>query len=111
MRGTRAIHLDLAIFYVFLALGMLAKGPVAPLLAAVIIGLFATAKHDFRLLLRTLWIPGYCSFARYLYPGMLRYRFEIRTSYASLFSNTTWRDLAPTYITTPNHSGISYQLR
>lgn len=51
-------YLDLAIFYVFLALGMLAKGPVAPLLAAVIIGLFATAKHDFPLLLRTLWIPG-----------------------------------------------------
>lgn len=51
-------YLDLAIFYVFLALGMLAKGPVAPLLAAVIITLFAAAKHDFRLLLRTLWIPG-----------------------------------------------------
>ena len=51
-------YFDLAIFYVFLALGMLAKGPVAPLLAAAIIGLFAAAKHDFRLLLRTLWIPG-----------------------------------------------------
>lgn len=51
-------YLALAIFYVFLALGMLAKGPVAPLLAAVIITLFATTKHDFRLLLRTLWIPG-----------------------------------------------------
>ena len=49
---------DLTIFYGFLALGALAKGPVAPLLAAVIIALFATAKHDFRLLLRTLWIPG-----------------------------------------------------
>ena len=51
-------YLDLAIFYLFLALGMLAKGPVALLLAALIIALFATAKHDFRSLLRTLWIPG-----------------------------------------------------
>ena len=51
-------YLDLALFYVFIALGMLAKGPVAPLLAAIVIALFATAKHDFRLLMRTLWIPG-----------------------------------------------------
>ena len=50
--------IDLAIFYLFLALGMLAKGPVAPLLAALIIALFAAAKRDFHLLLRTLWIPG-----------------------------------------------------
>jgi 4-amino-4-deoxy-L-arabinose transferase-like glycosyltransferase len=48
----------LVAFYVFLALGTLAKGPVAPVLAAVIIIIFAAAKHDFRLLLRTLWIPG-----------------------------------------------------
>jgi 4-amino-4-deoxy-L-arabinose transferase-like glycosyltransferase len=51
-------YLNLALFYVFLALGVLAKGPVAPLLAAVIIALFAAAKHDFKLLVRTLWIPG-----------------------------------------------------
>jgi 4-amino-4-deoxy-L-arabinose transferase-like glycosyltransferase len=50
--------INLVIFYLFLALGVLAKGPVAPLLAALIIGLFAAAKHDFRLLPRTLWIPG-----------------------------------------------------
>lgn len=51
-------YLDLAVFYVSIALGMLAKGPVAPLLAAIVIGLFAASKHDFRLLVRTLWIPG-----------------------------------------------------
>jgi len=48
----------LAIFYCFLALGMLAKGPVAPLLAAIIIVIFVAKKGDFRLLVRTLWIPG-----------------------------------------------------
>jgi 4-amino-4-deoxy-L-arabinose transferase-like glycosyltransferase len=56
-------YLDLAVFYVSIALGMLAKGPVAPLLAAIIIALFATAKHDFRLLVRTLWIPGILLFS------------------------------------------------
>jgi len=59
-------HRYLAIFYCFLALGMLAKGPVAPLLAAMIIVIFAAAKRDLWLLLRTLWIPGillFCALA------------------------------------------------
>jgi 4-amino-4-deoxy-L-arabinose transferase-like glycosyltransferase len=48
----------LAAFYIFLALGTLAKGPVAPALAAVIILIFAAAKRDRRAAFRTLWIPG-----------------------------------------------------
>ena len=52
----------LAIFYAFLALSTLAKGPVAPFLAAVIIFLFAVAKGDLPLLKRTLWIPGIALF-------------------------------------------------
>jgi 4-amino-4-deoxy-L-arabinose transferase-like glycosyltransferase len=48
----------LALFYCFLALGMLAKGPVAPLLAAVIVVTFAAAKSDYGVLRRTLWVPG-----------------------------------------------------
>jgi len=53
----------LAGFYCFLALGTLAKGPVAPLLAAVIIVIFAVAKSDYRLLWKTLWGPGILLFA------------------------------------------------
>jgi hypothetical protein len=48
----------LAAFYIFLALGTLAKGPVAPALSAVIILVFVTVKRDWRTFLRTLWIPG-----------------------------------------------------
>jgi 4-amino-4-deoxy-L-arabinose transferase-like glycosyltransferase len=44
--------------YIFLALGTLAKGPVAPALSAVIIFLFIAVKRDWRAILRTLWIPG-----------------------------------------------------
>jgi 4-amino-4-deoxy-L-arabinose transferase-like glycosyltransferase len=51
-------HIDLAAFYIFLALGTLAKGPVAPALAAVIIFLFVAAKRDWPTIPRTLWIPG-----------------------------------------------------
>ena len=59
-------HRYLAAFYFFLAMGTLAKGPVAPLLAGLIVVLFAAAKSDYRLLWRTLWIPGvllFCALA------------------------------------------------
>ena len=45
-------------FYLFLGLGTLAKGPVAVLLAALIIVAFAAIRRDGRLLLRTLWPAG-----------------------------------------------------
>jgi 4-amino-4-deoxy-L-arabinose transferase-like glycosyltransferase len=48
----------LALFNIFLGLATLAKGPVALFLAAVIIVVFAMAKGDYRLIWRTLWIPG-----------------------------------------------------
>lgn len=52
----------LALFYFFLALGALAKGPIALLLAALIIFFFAALKHDFALAWKTLWIPGIALF-------------------------------------------------
>jgi 4-amino-4-deoxy-L-arabinose transferase-like glycosyltransferase len=48
----------LALFYVCIALGMLAKGPVAPFLAAAVIVLFAVVARDFRVVVRTMWPPG-----------------------------------------------------
>jgi 4-amino-4-deoxy-L-arabinose transferase-like glycosyltransferase len=48
----------LAVFYGFLALGALAKGPVAPLLAFGIIVIFAALQRSGRVILSTLWVPG-----------------------------------------------------
>jgi 4-amino-4-deoxy-L-arabinose transferase-like glycosyltransferase len=48
----------LGLFYLFIGLGTLAKGPVAPFLAAVIIVLWAIAVREYRLIARTLWVPG-----------------------------------------------------
>src|SRR5215471_7272442 len=48
----------LAAFYSAAALGMLAKGPVAPFLAAAVVVLFAVAARRPSLITRTLWIPG-----------------------------------------------------
>jgi len=48
----------LAGFYCFIALGTLAKGPVAPFLAGVVIVAYAIAARESRLILKTLWLPG-----------------------------------------------------
>jgi 4-amino-4-deoxy-L-arabinose transferase-like glycosyltransferase len=56
----------LAGFYAFMALGMLAKGPVAPFLAVMVIVLYAVALREARLLFKTLWLPGiilFCAIA------------------------------------------------
>jgi 4-amino-4-deoxy-L-arabinose transferase-like glycosyltransferase len=54
----------LAIFYAFLALGTLAKGPVAPAFAAITIIAFAGLRRDWAAIRRSLWIPAiaiYCA--------------------------------------------------
>src|ERR1700683_4106054 len=56
----------LGVFYAFMALGMLAKGPVAPFLAALVIVLYAIAVKDWRLILKSVWLPGiilFCAIA------------------------------------------------
>jgi 4-amino-4-deoxy-L-arabinose transferase-like glycosyltransferase len=52
----------LALAYIFLGLALLAKGPVAPVFALVIVVLFAVAKGDYRLIARTCWLPGIALF-------------------------------------------------
>ncbi len=48
----------LAASYCFLALGTLAKGPIAPALAAAVILLFLAIRRDGRALAGSLWLPG-----------------------------------------------------
>lgn len=48
----------LVVFYAFSALGMLAKGPVAPFLAGALVVAFAALRREGKLILRTLWWPG-----------------------------------------------------
>ena len=58
----------LAAFYIALALGTLAKGPVAPALSAVIIFLFVGVKRDWRAIPRTLWVPGIALYLAVMLP-------------------------------------------
>lgn len=48
----------LVLFFFLTALGMLAKGPVAPFLAGTIIVLYAVVARKPRLIVKTLWLPG-----------------------------------------------------
>lgn len=59
---------QLLIFYICLALAMLAKGPVGPFLAVAIIVVFALVRRDWRLLQRTAWIPGILTFCAVALP-------------------------------------------
>lgn len=58
----------LALFYFVMALGMLAKGPVAPFLAAAIVVLFAAVAREWRLVLKSLWLPGILLFCVVAFP-------------------------------------------
>jgi 4-amino-4-deoxy-L-arabinose transferase-like glycosyltransferase len=56
----------LVLFYAFMALGMLAKGPVAPFLGAVVILLYCAMVREPLLAVETLWFPGiliFCAIA------------------------------------------------
>jgi 4-amino-4-deoxy-L-arabinose transferase-like glycosyltransferase len=55
-------RLWLAAFYALLGVGMLAKGPVAPGLAVMIVGAYAILRRDAKIFLRSLWWPGFLLF-------------------------------------------------
>src|SRR5262249_3194163 len=61
-----ARKLYLGLFFAFIALATLAKGPVAVALAVIVLTLYAMAAKDYSLIRRTLWLPGvmlYCAIA------------------------------------------------
>jgi len=58
----------LGLFYASIALGMLAKGPVAPFLSAAVIVVFAAATREWRPVLKTLWFPGILLFCAVALP-------------------------------------------
>jgi 4-amino-4-deoxy-L-arabinose transferase-like glycosyltransferase len=55
-------RLWLAAFYALLAVGALAKGPVAPALALLLVTTYASVRREAGILLRSLWWPGFAIF-------------------------------------------------
>ena len=58
-------------FYSFAGLGTLAKGPVAAFLAGLIIFAFTALRRDWRLVLRTLWLPGIALYVAVVLPWFI----------------------------------------
>ncbi len=58
----------LAVFYGFMGIGMLAKGPVAPFLAILVIVGYCAVMRDWRSVLKTLWAPGIVLFVAIVAP-------------------------------------------
>jgi 4-amino-4-deoxy-L-arabinose transferase-like glycosyltransferase len=60
--------ISLAAFYGFMGVGMLAKGPVAPFLAALVIVVYSVAVNDLRWIWKTVWLPGLVLFSAVAVP-------------------------------------------
>jgi 4-amino-4-deoxy-L-arabinose transferase-like glycosyltransferase len=52
----------LLVFYALLGVGALAKGPVAPALALLVVGLYAAVCRDGKVFVRSLSVPGFLLF-------------------------------------------------
>jgi 4-amino-4-deoxy-L-arabinose transferase-like glycosyltransferase len=61
----------LLIFYGLLGVGALAKGPVAPALAMLVVGAYAVLRRDGKIFLRSLSVIGFLLFAAIVLPWYL----------------------------------------
>jgi 4-amino-4-deoxy-L-arabinose transferase-like glycosyltransferase len=59
------------LFYALLAFGALAKGPVAPALAVLVVGTYAALRRDGKIFVRTLSVPGFLLFFAIVVPWYL----------------------------------------
>lgn len=71
--------------YVFLAIGTLAKGPVAAGLGGLIVVVFCLLRRDFKSALRTLWLPGILLYAAIVLPWYLSVQLENPTFFRVFF--------------------------
>ena len=95
--------------YFFLALATLAKGPVAPFLALLIIVAFCLVLRDFKVLARMLWLPGSPSISLSCCRGTCWCRFVIRNSCESSSWSTICNASARTCSSISSRSGTSFR--
>jgi len=67
----------LLIFYGLLGVGALAKGPVAPALAVLVVGAYAVLRRDGKIFLRSLSIPGFVLFFAIVLPWYLAVQHQV----------------------------------
>src|SRR5579859_6853668 len=59
------------VFYALLGIGALAKGPVAPALAVLVVGAYAAVRRDTKVFVRSLSVPGFLLFFAITLPWFL----------------------------------------
>ena len=102
-------RIDLIAFYICMALGTLAKGPVAPALAAVVIFIFVAVKRERQVLWGTLWIPGVIVYLAVMLPWYVAvqvrnpqfFRFFILEHNLSRFSSNVYHHPQPFWFYLP----------
>jgi 4-amino-4-deoxy-L-arabinose transferase-like glycosyltransferase len=67
----------LAAFYVLMGFGTLAKGPVAPFLAALVIVPFAAIRRNLRIVVQSLWLPGIALFLAVALPWYIAVQIRV----------------------------------
>jgi len=71
--------------YFFTGLATLAKGPVAPFLAGLIICAFALLRREWKIILRTLWWPGIVLYFAMVLPWFVAVQHENPTFFREFF--------------------------
>lgn len=95
--------------YVFLAVATLAKGPVAPVLAGIIVLIFCGLHHDMKSAFRTLWWPGILTFFVITLPWFIAVQMKnpqfiqvfILEHNLARFSTDTFRHMQPFWYYVP----------
>jgi 4-amino-4-deoxy-L-arabinose transferase-like glycosyltransferase len=67
----------LLLFYALLACGALAKGPVAPALAVLVVGAYAALRRDARIFVRSLSVTGFALFFVLILPWYLAVQHKV----------------------------------
>jgi 4-amino-4-deoxy-L-arabinose transferase-like glycosyltransferase len=67
----------LAAFYALLAVGALAKGPVSPAMAVLIVAAYASMRRDGKIFVRTLWLPGFALFFAVVLPWYIAVQIKV----------------------------------
>ena len=75
----------LVLFYALMGLGMLAKGPIAPVLGGAIVVAYAVLRRDAKLVLRTLWIPGILVFLAVALPWYIEVQLKTPQFFRTFF--------------------------
>ncbi|HET9180956.1 MAG TPA: glycosyltransferase family 39 protein [Candidatus Angelobacter sp.] len=72
-------------FYGLLAIGALAKGPVSPGLAVIIVAAYAWLRRNGRIFVRSLWLPGFAIFFAIVLPWYVAVQIKVPQFFRTFF--------------------------